>query len=87
MSVLNLGQMNIRPCTNHELYRNESDRDATVTIALTFQTAFTLAYGSSSTTLDECGAITLVVPRKSALTISHCDEKIMQPVQVQISVA
>jgi len=87
MGVIDLGQLNIRPEVTRELYRNDSGTAVTVTLALTeIQTAFTVQYGSVSTTVGSSGAITVVVPEDGTLSISHGDAKIMQPAKVQLSI-
>ena len=88
MSALNLGTLNIRPDTKYEVYRNASRDAVTVTLTLAdLQTAFTVHYGSATTTLEHSGAVTVNVPASSSITLSHGDANVMQPVKVQLAVA
>ncbi len=87
MSAIELGQLNIRPETAYQLYRNDTSVTVMLTLGLSeIQTPFTVRYGSSSATVERSAVITVEVPGGMALTISHGDAKIMQPVKVQIAV-
>ncbi len=87
MSTLNIGQLNIRPETDYEIYRNALTEAVALTIALTdSQVPFTVKYGAAKTTLDWSGAITVNVASGKSVTISHGDASVMQPVSIQITV-
>ena len=87
MNAIDLGHLNIRPETTYHLYRNDTREAIMLTLGLSeIQTPFTVEYGTASTTVERSGVITIQVPGGTALTISHGDSKVMQPVRVQMAV-
>ena len=87
MSAMDLGQLNIRPEVEHELYRNDTNDDVNVSVALSeMQTPFALKCGSDTSIVTDAGVTTLTIPRGGLLTLAHGEKNIMQPVRVQISV-
>lgn len=87
MSAIDLGQLNIRPETAYQLYRNDTSKTIVLTLGLSeIQTPFTLVCGTASTKVERSSVVTVEIPGEKALTISHGDTKVMQPVKVQIAV-